>query len=83
MRSGGIIPSEGDEEMIFDKKIAPRCEYCRFGNLIDDDHVICVKRGVVGSDDACRRFRYDPLKRRPEIQPAFRPLDHNDDEFAL
>lgn len=69
--------------MIFDRKIAPSCEYCRYGNLIDDEHVICVKRGVVDSDSSCRRFRYDPLKRRPEIQPGFKPQDYSGDEFSL
>ena len=69
--------------MIFDRKIAPSCEYCRYGSLIDEDHIVCVKRGVIESGNPCRRFRYDPLKRSPDAQPGYKPGSYSDDDFSL
>ncbi len=51
--------------MLFEKHIEPRCAYCRRGVRLDDTRVMCVKKGIVLPNGACRRFRYDPLKRVP------------------
>jgi hypothetical protein len=52
--------------LLFDQYIEPRCGYCLRGNEIGDGDVICVKKGIVSSDDACLRFVYEPTKRIPE-----------------
>ena len=42
------------------------CKYCeRAQELSDENHMLCPKYGVVEADNDCRRFIYDPLKRRP------------------
>ena len=69
--------------MMFNRNITPDCEYCRFGNILDDKHVICLKRGIIGSDTACRRFQYDPLKRKPEIPVKFSADGFSEDDFVL
>ena len=51
--------------MLFRKDIEPRCAYCRKGNRISEEEVICLRRGIVPPEGSCRAFRYDPLKREP------------------
>ena len=53
--------------MLFRKNMDPRCAYCDKGNQINDEEVICKKRGIVPMDGCCRAFRYDPLKREPTM----------------
>ena len=50
---------------LFRKKIEPRCAYCKRGNPLDEDHVICPKHGVITLRASCGSFAYDPLKRVP------------------
>lgn len=38
--------------------------------LVDEETVLCAKRGVVPAGATCRKYTYDPLKRKPApIQP--------------
>lgn len=74
---------EKEPNMLFSKEIEPRCAYCRRGARLDDENVMCVKKGVVAAGGQCRRFRYDPLKRVPP-RPA--PLDlsrFSEEDFTL
>ena len=58
--------------MLFRKDIDPRCAYCQRGNKLDEDRVLCPKKGVVSPSDHCRSFQYDPLRRLP---PEMAQLD--------
>lgn len=58
--------------MLFRKKIQRSCSYCSYGTKIDDEQVLCMKKGVVAADGKCRKFQYDPCKRIPLKQ---KPLD--------
>ena len=69
--------------MLFRKKITPACTYCQWGTAMDEEQVLCMKRGIVLSDHKCRKFRYDPCKRIP---PKRKPLDlkkYDDVDFSL
>lgn len=69
--------------MLFRKKIERCCSYCAHGTKIDDEQVLCVKRGVVSADGGCRRFSYDPCKRIP---PKAKPVDFekfSEEDFSL
>ena len=33
--------------MLFQKDIEPRCAYCQRGAQLEDDKILCVKKGVV------------------------------------
>ncbi len=68
--------------MLFNKKIEPSCSYCRYGNKMGEEEVICVKRGVVSSAGYCRKFSYDPLRREPP-QPDVLPAAGFDSEDLL
>ena len=69
--------------MLFQKKIEPRCAYCQRGTQLDEEKMLCAKKGVVSRGGSCRAFRYDPLKRVP---PPPCPLDLSglkDEDFTL
>jgi len=51
--------------MLFEKDIEPRCAYCKRGASLGEDRVMCLKKGIVSAAGACRKFRYDPLRRVP------------------
>ena len=71
--------------MLFNRKIAPSCAYCRHGREIGNGEIACVKRGIMLSGGWCRKFRYDPLKRVPENPVPSVPLllPENDKEEAF
>lgn len=51
-------------------KVEPRCAYCKHGTPApDNEHVLCVKKGVLDKNFSCKKFSYDPLKRVPEKLP--------------
>ncbi|MBE6746716.1 MAG: hypothetical protein E7558_04630 [Ruminococcaceae bacterium] len=42
------------------------CENCFNGRMTaDGQSVLCVRNGVMRPDSTCRKYKYDPLKRRP------------------
>ena len=69
--------------MLFDKKIQPSCSYCTHGTKISDEEVACLKRGVVSSGGCCRKFSYDPLKRRPPKPAPLNTSGYSQEDFDL
>lgn len=69
--------------MLFRKNIEPHCCYCKFGNLVNEREVACVKRGIVPMEWHCRKFRYDPLKRVPPRPRALDTSKMSERDFAL
>jgi hypothetical protein len=69
--------------MLFRKNIEPRCSYCARSVFLDNETIICNKKGVNPSAGSCHSFRYDPLKRVP-----YRPITADfsklkDEDFSL
>lgn len=63
-------------------EISPKCEYCVHGRLAaDEETVLCPKKGIMRLDDACRRFQYDILKRKPRKAPEL--SGYSAEDFAL
>ncbi|MCQ2463929.1 MAG: hypothetical protein MJ177_11130 [Clostridia bacterium] len=55
------------QKIINSKAYAPRCEYCLHGKLTaDGESVLCIKKGVMLPESSCRKYEYDPLKRKPK-----------------
>ena len=51
---------------ILGENVPPKCEYCVFSAPAQDGALLrCQKKGDVKSDDTCKKFSYDPLKRTP------------------
>lgn len=69
--------------MLFRKKIERSCLYCSNSAKLNDDQMLCTKRGVVGMDRACRKFRYDPFKRVPPRPKALNLTRYEEDDFTL
>ncbi len=69
--------------MLFRKKIERQCIYCAYGTKIDEQQVLCTKKGVVSTDGGCRKFSYDPCKRIPPKQKAMDFTQYDDDDFTL
>lgn len=68
---------------LFQTSIEPRCAYCARGRELDQDQVVCPKRGVMSAGSHCGAFRYDPLKRVPP-RPAKLSASHlSDEDFKL
>lgn len=69
--------------MLFRKKIPLSCEYCSFGTKLNDDTILCIKRGVVAQRKKCRKFLYDPCKRIPPKQKVIDFSKYTQDDFSL
>ncbi len=68
-------------EKAFNKNLSHRCEYCVYGERLSENKTLCRKHGVTDSKDACRKYKYDPLKRVPET--AKLPTDYTPEDFSL
>lgn len=69
-------------KLINKKKYPPACKYCCHGRLSPNEKtVLCIKKGITEPDYKCRKFGYDPLKRRPQLPPQ--PISADKKEFEL
>lgn len=69
--------------MLFRKKIEKSCSYCKYGTALDEELILCMKKGVRNECDKCRKFRYDPLKRIPKKPKAQNFETFKDEDFSL
>ncbi|MBQ8584785.1 MAG: hypothetical protein IJ452_00700 [Butyricicoccus sp.] len=67
---------------LFRKDIEPRCAYCALSRPLDQDNVLCRKKGPMAVTESCRAFRYDPLRRVP-TKPATLKTNFTAADFAL
>lgn len=69
--------------MLFRKKITRSCSYCKFSTKFSDSQVLCIKKGIVNQDKACRKFSYDPCKRIPLKVKALDFNLYSEEDFSL
>lgn len=69
--------------MLFRKKIQRSCLYCTYGTKIDNDQVLCIKKGVVSTEGSCRKFEYDPCKRVPVKPKALDFSKYDEQDYSL
>lgn len=69
--------------MLFRKKIERSCAYCVYGTKLDEDTILCSKKGMKTVEDKCRKFQYDPLKRVPAKAKALDFSKYDDQDFSL
>ena len=51
---------------LFNQDCSPSCSLCaRCRKSPTESEMLCIVMGVVPEDFSCRKFRYDPLKRKP------------------
>lgn len=69
--------------MLFRKDIEPRCMYCSRGSQLNEQQVVCRKKGIVDACANCSAFRYDPLKRVPPRPVSLDPGKLSEEDFSL
>lgn len=69
--------------MLFRKKIERSCTYCLYGAKLDEDTVLCAKRGVRNVENPCRKFKYDPCKRVPMKAKALDFSKYESEDYSL
>ena len=69
--------------MLFRKKIEHCCSYCRYSVLLEDQRILCAKRGIQKPEDRCFRFKYDPLKRIPCKMKALDFSKYDKEDYSL
>ena len=69
--------------MLFRKKMTKACTYCAHSTKIDDEYVLCSKKGIRAAYAKCRKFIYDPCKRIPVKAKALDFTKYNKEDFSL
>lgn len=69
--------------MLFRKKMPRSCYYCRNGGKLEDDTILCTKKGFLLTDTPCRKFKYDPCKRIPPRPRALDFSKYDQEDFSL
>ena len=69
--------------MLFRRRIEKSCAYCQYGTKLNDEQVLCIKKGVVSTDKKCRKFTYDPCKRIPPKPKALDFEKYNEEDYSL
>jgi len=69
--------------MLFRKKMPRSCTCCEFGTVLNEEEILCSKRGIVPADKGCRKFRYDPCKRTPVKAKSPDFSKYTPDDFSL
>lgn len=69
--------------MLFRKRIERSCAYCTHGAKLNDEQILCIKRGVVPVDKKCRKFDYDPCKRIPLKPRAVDFKKYDEADYSL
>lgn len=69
--------------MLFRKKVERSCAYCAHGAHLEDEQVLCCKRGLRSISDSCRKFKYDPCKRVPTKAKAMDFSRYENEDYSL
>ena len=69
--------------MLFRKKIARSCAYCIHSTKLDEENVLCSKKGIVPVEKGCRKFKYDPCKRVPTKAKALDFAKYDEHDYSL
>lgn len=69
--------------MLFRKKMPKSCSYCVHGTRLNEDEVLCMRKGIVAADKHCLKFTYDPCKRVPLKRKASDFSKYDSDDFTL
>ena len=69
--------------MLFRKKFERSCAYCIYGTRLEEDQILCCKKGMKTEEDKCFRFKYDPTKRIPAKAKALDFAKYDDHDFSL
>ncbi len=69
--------------MLFRKKVERCCAHCAYSTNLDEEKVLCSKKGVKDRMGKCRRFTYDPCKRVPAKAKAVDFAKYEEYDYSL
>ncbi len=69
--------------MLFRKDQPHCCSCCAHSTKLNEDQMLCTKRGPVSTQHSCRKFTYDPLKRIPVKKKAPDFSSYDEEDFSL
>lgn len=69
--------------MLFRKKIQKACTYCIYSTKIDDEFILCSKKGMRAANAKCSKFTYDPCKRIPVKAKALDFSKYDNEDYSL
>ncbi len=69
--------------MLFRKKIQRNCGYCIHSTRLDEEQMLCAKKGLTSPEGKCLRFRYDPCKRIPVKAKALDFSKYDQEDYSL
>lgn len=70
------------DKLLFNKKQEKYCKHCIHGKTLEyTGEVFCKKRGFVSPLTKCRKYKYDPIKRTPQV--AKLNTAYKKDDFVL
>ena len=69
--------------MLFRKKIERCCAHCVHSSPVEEDEILCSKKGNRHPDDKCMFFTYDPTKRVPKKAKAVDFAKYEEYDYSL
>ena len=80
-----MIASDKKEviSMLFRKKIERSCTYCLYSTKLDEETILCSKKGIRSAELPCRKFKYAPCKRVPVKEKALDFSKYETEDFSL
>ena len=51
--------------------------------MLEEDQVLCTKKGLRSAEKPCRKFKYDPCKRIPAKPKAMDFGKYDEEDFSL
>ena len=69
--------------MLFRKTTERSCSYCLHCTKLNNDQVLCIKKGIMPMSGQCIRFAYDPCKRVPGKAKALDFSKYDLEDYSL
>lgn len=70
------------KKLNFNNNNSKYCLNCVNGNFLEyTDEIFCTKKGFVDKFSKCLKYKYDPLKRRPEANST--SVGFSEEDFKL
>jgi len=69
--------------MLFRKITERSCSFCLHCTKLNDEQVLCSKRGVMPVNGKCTKFVYDPCKRIPGKAKALDFSKYDQEDYSL
>ena len=67
---------------LYGQGVPRACSHCFFGVPAQrGGQILWIKKGIVAPDFKCRKYKYDPLRRIPRVQPE--PEQYDPADFSL